>query len=181
MYQHVIGWDDVLTQLQIELINRYVLDPARLAQGRNDASSNGHFPINQNMMGGTPRNFSLNGMPFSGNNMMTNNTPMFNPMMGQYPMQMPGWSAPGGDSAAGPMRTGGMRPNNRPPMDRGARRSVSGRLSPPRGGPPRGRPSFVEGGVGTFGTSQAIEGRTMKSYNDLDAAGGAESGGALDY
>jgi len=172
---------DILTSSQIELVNRYVLDPARLAQGRNDASSNGHFPINQNMMGGTPRNFSLNGMPFGGNGMMANNPPMFSTMMNSYPMQVPAWGGPGGESAAGPMRTGGMRPSNRPPMDRGARRSISGRLSPPRGGPPRGRPSFVEGGVGTFGTSQAVEGRTMKSYNDLDAAGGAESGGALDY
>ncbi|GAB7342709.1 hypothetical protein MBLNU457_g0860t1 [Dothideomycetes sp. NU457] len=173
-------WYEKLKE-DIELVNRYVLDPARLAQGRNDASSNGHFPINQNMMGGTPRNFSLNGMPFGGNGMMGSNPPMFNTMMDSYPMQMPGWSGPGGDSAAGPMRTGGMRSSNRPPMDHGARRSISGRLSPPRGGPSRGRPSFVEGGVGTFGTSQAVEGRTMKSYNDLDAAGGAEGGGALDY
>ena len=160
--------------IQLELINRYILDPARLAQGRNDASSNGHFPVSQTMMGGTPRNFSLNAMPV-GNGFMPGAPPMFNPAMGQYPMQMPPMMASHG---AGPIR------NARGPggFDRNPRRSLSGRLSPPRGGVGRGRPNFMEGGVGTFGTSQAVEGRTMKSYNDLDAAGGGNAGnGALDY
>ena len=88
----------------------------------------------------------------------------------------------------------GPRANGPRNFDRGVRRSVSGRLSPPvRGGAGRGRPGFtVEGGVGSFGPSQAVEGRTMKSYNDLDAAvgggsgggggaGSAQGGGGLDY
>ena len=127
------------------------------------------------MMGGTPRNFSLNAMP-AGNNFMPGPPPIFNPAMGQYPMQMPPLMG-GPNHGVGPMR------NSRGPgaFDRNPRRSISGRLSPPRGGAGRGRPNFMEGGLGTFGTSQAIEGRTMKSYNDLDAAGGNSGGGALDY
>ena len=166
--------------LQLELVNRYVLDPARLAQGRNDASSNGHFPLNQALMSGTPRNFTLGGPPF-GSNFASGAPPVFNPMMGQYAPQMPPAYLSGG--GVGPMRNG-MRMNNgrnAGPYERGPRR-MSGRLSPPRGGGAgRGRPMFVEGGVGTFGTSQAVEGRTMKSYNDLDAAGGNTGGDALDY
>ena len=69
------------------------------------------------------------------------------------------------------------------PYDRpGGRRNTGGRLSPPRGNMSRGRPSYTEGGIGTFGGAQAIEGRTMKSYNDLDAAGTSQQGGGeLDY
>lgn len=87
------------------------------------------------------------------------------------------------------MRMGGVR-GGPMPYDKGGRRPMNGnsnnnnagRLSPPRGLPPRGgRPSFTEGGIGTFGGAQAVEGRTMKSYNDLDAAGGNQNGSALDY
>lgn len=169
----------------LELVNRYVLDPSRLAQGRNDANSNGHFPINNSMMGGTPRNFTLNG-PVMGGGVLPGATPgIFNPMIGQFPLPVPGaWPMPGADGGIGPMRNG-MRPLNvrgPVPYDRGMRRNNSGRLSPPRGsGMGRTRPGFVEGGVGTFGGSQAVEGRTVKSYNDLDAAGGGQGGGALDY
>lgn len=108
---------------------------------------------------------------------------MFNPFLGQFPVGMPpAWGMPGGDHSAGPMRNG-MRGNNARapgPYDRGPRRSMSGRLSPPRGGAGRGRNAFVEGGIGTFATGSAVEGRTMKSYNDLDAAGG-DKGQELDY
>ncbi|KAF2151351.1 hypothetical protein K461DRAFT_295412 [Myriangium duriaei CBS 260.36] len=169
----------------LELVNRYVLDPSRLAQGRNDANSNGHFPINTTMMSGTPRNFTLNGNMMGGGMLPSAPPGMFNPMMGQYPMALPpGWPLPGADGGVGPMRNGMRPPNVRGPLpyDRGVRRNNGGRLSPPRGGGPgRGRPNFVEGGVGTFGGSQAVEGRTVKSYNDLDAAGGEQGGGALDY
>ncbi|KAG9668553.1 hypothetical protein KCU95_g17936, partial [Aureobasidium melanogenum] len=178
-------WYDKLKE-DIELVNRYVLDPARLAQGRNDASSNGHFPVNNNMPTGTPRNFSLNNMPFFNNGM-----PMpgaggpagFNPFVpGQFPLTMPGWNMQGGDRGAGPMRTGGMRTTNARapgPYDRGMRveprRSISGRLTPPRRG------MFMEGGEHTVGPRQAVEGRTMKSYNDLDAAGSAGGAEELNY
>ncbi|KAF4552337.1 Hypothetical protein D9617_10g073180 [Elsinoe fawcettii] len=168
----------------LETINRYVLDPSRLAQGRNDAASNGHFPIQNAQIMGTPRNFSLNGGPV-GNGFINQNPGMFNPMMGQYPMTVANtWSMSGGDGGVGPMRSN-MRMNARgpAPYDRGGPRRNNGRLSPPgRGGMGRGRPSFTEGGIGTFGSAQAVEGRTMKSYNDLDAANtGQQGGGELDY
>jgi hypothetical protein len=177
----------MLTIIQIELVNRYVLDPARLAQGRNDASSNGHFPVNNNMPTGTPRNFSLNNMPFFNNGMpmpSAGGPPGFNPFVpGQFPLTMPGWNMQGGDRGAGPMRTGAMRTNNARapgPYDRGGmrvepRRSISGRLTPPRRG------MFMEGGEHTVGPRQAVEGRTMKSYNDLDAAGSAGGAEELNY
>lgn len=139
-------------------------------------------------MSGTPRNFSLNGMaPFNGNFMpgAMSGPPqggMFNPFMGQYPVTIPpAWGMPGADHSTGPMRSGMRMSNARAPgpYDRGPRR-MSGRLSPPRGGAGRGRGSFMEGGVGTFGSGSAVEGRTMKSYNDLDAAGG-DKGQELDY
>lgn len=143
-------------------------------------------------MTGTPRNFSLNNMAF-GNNMMAGGMPpgispaMFNPFMGQHPVAMPpAWAMAGAEhGGAGPMRSG-MRTNNARalgPYDRAPRRSVGGRLSPPRnGGGGRGRGGmFMEGGVGTFGTAQSVEGRTMKSYNDLDATSGDQGGGELNY
>ena len=69
-------------------MNRYVLDPSRLAQGRNDASSNGHFPINNMMPSGTPRGFNLN-MAHYGNGQMSMANPMsFNPMLGQFGVGM---------------------------------------------------------------------------------------------
>ena len=133
-------------------------------------------------MGGTPRNFSLNAVGY-GNNMVPGAPPVFNPFMGQYPVAAPpGFMMGGAEHGAGPMRSG-MRMNNARapgPYDRGPRR-MSGRLSPPRGGAGRGRPTFMEGGVGTFNTSAAVEGRTMKSYNDLDAAGANQGSGELDY
>lgn len=125
---------------------------------------------------------------------------MFNPMMtGQYPMAVPpGWPMPGIDGGVGPIRNGMRGPNMRgsAPYDRGGRRGNNGRSSPPRVGPGgvpgRGRPNFTEGGIGTFSGSQAVDGRTVKSYTDLDAAGGggagngsgggdAGGGGGLDY
>ena len=165
----------LLISLQLELVNRYVLDPSRLAQGRNDANSNGHFPVNTSM-NSTPRNFTLNGS-MMGNGIVPG---IFNPML-QYPPGVgPPWPMPGMNGGVGPMRTGMRGPGARPgPYDRRGPPRGGGR-SPPRGLPPGGRNSFVEGGVGTF-SSQAVEGRTMKSYNDLDAAGGSSGGAALDY
>ncbi|KAF2226602.1 hypothetical protein BDZ85DRAFT_230087 [Elsinoe ampelina] len=175
------------TKEDLETINRYVLDPSRLAQGRNDAASNGHFPIQNAQIMGTPRNFSLNSGAQMGNGFLPQAPPgVFNPMMGQYPMTVANtWSMQGPDGGIGPMRNG-MRMNARgpAPYDRGGPRRNNGRLSPPgRGGMPgRGRPNFTEGGIGTFGGAQAVEGRTMKSYNDLDAANtGQQGGGELDY
>ncbi|GAB7357054.1 hypothetical protein MBLNU459_g7874t1 [Dothideomycetes sp. NU459] len=166
----------------IELVNRYVLDPSRLAQGRNDASSNGHFPVN-NIPTGTPRNFSLNNLGFGHASAVALGNPLsgapgFAPFMGQYGMPSQPWGMQGGDRGAGPMRNGMRMNNNRAPGPydrREPRRSISGRLTPPRRG------MFQEGGEHTFGPKQAVEGRTMKSYNDLDAAGEAQGGEELNY
>jgi hypothetical protein len=135
------------------------------------------------MATGTPRNFSLGGLPFFSHGMGMPNAagpPGFNPFVGgQFPVAMAGWGMQTGDrGGSGPMRTGGLRGNNARapgPYDRGgmrgeARRSISGRLTPPRRG------MFMEGGEHTVGPRQAVEGRTMKSYNDLDAAAGSTGG-----
>jgi hypothetical protein len=93
---------------------------------------------------------------------------------------------PGDDDrhGGGPMRRGGGRFNNRtggpydrPPRDqRNARWNPSGRLTPPRGNglPGRlgGNPRFTEGGAATVGPREAVQGRSLKSYEDLDAADG---------
>lgn len=88
----------------------------------------------------------------------------------------------------GLMRRGGGRfTNNRPsgPYDRQARDSRNmrwnggGRLTPPRGGTGRvgGRPSFADaGGAATVGPREAVQGRSLKSYEDLDAVGTGGSG-----
>jgi hypothetical protein len=71
-------------------------------------------------------------------------------------------------------RTGGKDQRNQ-------RWNASGRLSPPPRNAPMGRPMgpprFGEGGAGP---REAVQGRSLRSYEDLDAAG---SGGAdsLDY
>lgn len=88
----------------------------------------------------------------------------------------------------GAMRHGGGRfTNNRPsgPYDRQARDSRNmrwnggGRLTPPRVGAGRsgGRPSFADaGGAATVGPREAVQGRSLKSYEDLDAVGTGGSG-----
>ncbi|KAK3059922.1 hypothetical protein LTS18_009752 [Coniosporium uncinatum] len=82
---------------------------------------------------------------------------------------------------SGPMRRGGGRMvNNRPPGPN-VRWNSSGRLSPPRGG--GGRPGggrFPDAtGAAVMGPREAVQGRSLKSYEDLDAAGG--SVGELNY
>lgn len=91
------------------------------------------------------------------------------------------------------MRVSG--PYDRPPRDsRNARWNgggMGGRLTPPGARPAGGRgrgPSFADGGVGGMsatGPREAVMGRTVKSYEDLDAVGGAAGGGGggggLDY
>src|ERR1700760_2009014 len=72
--------------LQLQLVNRYVLDPAHIAPSRSDANSNGHFPMGNHIAAGTPRGFNLANMPFG----LANNGPqngfnlqtLFNPAMG---------------------------------------------------------------------------------------------------
>lgn len=132
------------------------------------------------MASGTPRGFNLNAMAYH-----HNQVPMINPM-GFNPIPfgaMPAFGLPGDHrGGVGPMRNN-MRVNSRASgpydnrgMGREPRRSISGRLTPPRS-----RGIFMEGGEHTLGPKQAVEGRTMKSYNDLDAAGGNGGSTELDY
>ncbi len=91
------------------------------------------------------------------------------------------------------MRRGGARYNNpRPgPYDRRVPRygGNNGRLSPPlrgmtmggRGGGGAGGGKWGDGAGGqTVGPREAVQGRSLKSYEDLDAVGGS-AGGELNY
>jgi hypothetical protein len=96
----------------------------------------------------------------------------------------------------GPMRrTGTNRFGQRPPgpYDRpnkdarngGRGWNAGGRLTPPRGGGQGGRGQILNrfsdgGGAAAMGPREAVQGRSLKSYEDLDAAGGSGTG-ALDY
>ena len=206
---------NVLTGAQLWLVNAYVLDPARIAPSRSDATSNGHFPLNvgQNHAG-TPRGFSLANMPYMGNN---GPVPAGFPGMGMMGMGGPtGWGSGGNMMGElhqpGAMRRGG-RFNQRPgPYDRrgggggggGGRygNASNGRLSPVRGmslggrvpgmagAPfvPAGHPAAAMVGAGFpdantgagMAPREAVQGRSLKSYEDLDAVGGG-GGGELNY
>lgn len=126
---------------------------------------------------GTPRGFNLANMSIMPGNGMQNG--MFNPALGN-------WDPTSMDDRhqAGPNRRGGHRFNNRTgPYDRQNRdgrnrpNAAGGRLTPPpRGGRP-GQPRFGDGGPGPV---QSTQGRSIKSYEDLDAVGGG-GGGELNY
>ena len=166
-------------------MNSYVLDPAHIAPFRSDANSNGHFPMANHGQMGTPRSFNLGGAVFGGNGQL--NAMQMNQILTTYGSQ-PQWSMGDGDRGAGPLRTGGQRYNNRTagPYDRNGGKNGrdarwgsnnSGRLSPPRGGKPM-HARFSDGGAGP---REAVQGRTMKSYEDLDAASASNTTAALDY
>jgi hypothetical protein len=88
----------------------------------------------------------------------------------------------GDDDRHGPNRRNNRFNNNRaagpydrPPKDaRNQRWNNNGRLTPPRGiaGRMGGNPRFTEGGAATVGPREAVQGRSLKSYEDLDAADG---------
>lgn len=127
------------------------------------------------------------------------------PTFGNHAVQVPGgWSGGtpimmegGGMHQPGPVRRGGGRfqTNRSGPYDRRQPRygGDNGRLSPPRGAfggmtgmPVGGRMGSGGGkwgdgaGAQTVGPREAVQGRSLKSYEDLDAvAGGA--GGELNY
>jgi hypothetical protein len=122
---------------------------------------------------GTPRGFNLAsmnmGMPGNGMNIGG----MFNPAMGNWDP-----NAPHDDRQSGPMRRGGGRFNNNRtgPYDRqnrDGRNRSNGRLTPP---PRGGRPGAQRYGDGGPGPVQSTQGRSIKSYEDLDAVGGGGSG-----
>lgn len=169
--------------MQILLVNTYVLDPAHIAPSRSDANSNGHFPMGNQHVAGTPRGFNLANMPFvAGNNSVQNgfNLPAyFNPALSGG-----NWDPSFNQDdrhQAGPMRRGGGRYNNRSgPYDRNQRDGRNGRYNggngrltpPPRGGRVGGGGRFGDGGPGPV---QSTQGRSIKSYEDLDAVGNGES------
>jgi hypothetical protein len=160
-----------------------VLDPAHIAPSRSDANSNGHFPVNNHAPVGTPRGFNLANMPAG-----------FNMSQFQAFLSQSGLSSvdnPDERHAAGVQRRQGGRFNSRAagPYDRNNTQSrhqrwnSSGRLTPP----PRGSGLGVQRGGnaqfserGTVGPREAVQGRTLRSYEDLDAVSGAGNG-ELDY
>ncbi|KAK8049024.1 Zinc finger protein [Apiospora phragmitis] len=173
---------DWLDQIKHEfnLINAYVLDPAHIAPSRTDANSNGHFPpSNGQTQQGTPRGFNLHNFtmnnvmpPFPGFPGLPGMPPLFT---GGHPMQAPGWNAGGDDRGAGPIRRGGgpggNRFNNRSgPYDR---RQQPGRWGQDGQGAGRGRGGAGRWGDGAAGGAavgprEAVQGRSLKSYEDLD-------------
>ncbi|KAK3497961.1 uncharacterized protein B0T23DRAFT_403028 [Neurospora hispaniola] len=193
-------WLDKLKE-EIALVNAYVIDPAHIAPSRTDANSNGHFPpSNGQQPTGTPRGFNLQN--YAMNSML--NFPGF-PIPSMFPNMMnagamagaaSNWHAAGGDDrtgAGGPIRRGGhmggaggrfqsrtgpydRRPNPRYPggMDGG----MAGRG---RGvGGPTNRWGDGAAGNAAMGPREAVQGRTIKSYEDLDATAGG-NGGELNY
>ncbi|KAI4601644.1 hypothetical protein KJ359_011775 [Pestalotiopsis sp. 9143b] len=183
-------WLESLKQ-EFDLINAYVLDPSHIAPSRTDANSNGHFPpSNGQNQQGTPRGFNLQN--FSMNNMMPPfpgfpGLPGMPPLFQQGGMQAAGWNAGGDDRGVGPVRRGGVGMNGRfnntrtGPYDR---RQPQGRWGQDGGG--RGR-----GGVGRWGDGaapggaamgprEAVQGRSLKSYEDLDHVAGG-GGSELNY
>ncbi|KAK3337262.1 hypothetical protein B0T19DRAFT_66567 [Cercophora scortea] len=191
-------WLDKLKE-EFELINAYVIDPAHIAPSRTDSNSNGHFPpSNGQQPTGTPRGFNLQNYAMNG----VLNFPGF-PMAAMFPPNMmganpvgaaPGWHAPGGDDrGAGPIRRGGPAgggpgrfQNRAGPYDRrqNPRWGSDGGMSGAMGG--RGRPGpanrWGDGAAGgaAMGPREAVQGRTIKSYEDLDQVSGG-GGGELNY
>ncbi|TVY48807.1 Zinc finger protein [Lachnellula occidentalis] len=173
-----------------DLINTYVIDPAHIAPSRSDANSNGHFPpANGHMPAGTPRGFNLQNFGMNGMPPMQGFGPPgnFPPFMAGHAVQAPlGW--PAGDGRGGPVRRGGRQfPTSRTgPYDRQPRNqrwgSDTGRLSPPpgarRGGLASGGGRWGDGAAGgaAVGPREAVQGRSLKSYEDLDAVAGGGSG-----
>lgn len=98
-------------------------------------------------------------------------------MFGQA-MGVPGVWAPGA-AGVGPMRT-----NNRAFMQNGGYRMPGPYARNGRGRGPsmsNGRPmGMMEGGAATMGPNEAVVGRSLRSYEDLDADKG-EGTGELNY
>lgn len=199
-----------IIRTDVSLVNTYVLDPAHIAPSRSDANSNGHFPLNNHVPTGTPRGFQLNqqfpmgfpmgaGMPQpmgGGPGMpgMWTPTGQAVPMPAGWGQGMPAYAA-----GAGPMRNmgrnampvggagmngfGGARmPGPYARMDgRGRMPSMSGARPGMGGGPMMGMGmGRMEGGAGAMGPVESVQGRQMRSYEDLDADKG-EGTGELNY
>ncbi|PTB47179.1 uncharacterized protein TrAFT101_003385 [Trichoderma asperellum] len=177
-------WLDGLKQ-EFELINAYVSDPAHIAPSRTDANSNGHFPPTSGQSAsGTPRGFNLQN--FSMNGVM--GMPGFPMGPGNFPslfagMQASNWNSAGDDRSGGPVRRGGMSGGRggyrSAPYDRrGGNRWDGG------GGRHRNGGSRWGDGAGAAAAAprEAVQGRSLKSYEDLDQVSGGGNGGAeLNY
>ncbi|KAI0457690.1 hypothetical protein F5B21DRAFT_462735 [Xylaria acuta] len=180
-------------QQEFDLINAYVLDPAHIAPSKTDANSNGHFPpASGQTQQGTPRGFNLQNFTMNNmNNMMTAfpgfpNIPGM-PLFAGNTMQAGGWNTAGDERGSGPIRRNGpggaSRFHNRTgPYDR---RQQQGRWGQdgPSGGRGRGGPGrWGDGAPGgaAVGPREAVQGRSLKSYEDLDHSPGG-GGGELNY
>ncbi|KAK3995475.1 serrate RNA effector molecule [Cladorrhinum sp. PSN332] len=193
---------------EFELINAYVVDPAHIAPSRTDANSNGHFPANNGQQPtGTPRGFNLQQYAVNGMlNFPQFPIPMFGAnMMGASQMNAAaggGWQNAGGDDrGTGPIRRGGSQggggryQNRAGPYDRrqnprwsgggqdgsGGGNPGGGRGRNGSGGGPANR--WGDGGApggAAMGPREAVQGRTLKSYEDLDQVSGG-GGGELNY
>ncbi|KAI0890429.1 uncharacterized protein GGS22DRAFT_177303 [Annulohypoxylon maeteangense] len=183
-------WLDGMKQ-EFDLINAYVLDPAHIAPSRTDANSNGHFPpSNGQTQQGTPRgfnlqNFTMNNMvpPFPG---FPGIPPMPTLFAGGHGVQAAGWNAGGEERGTGPIRRGGANAgrfqNRTGPYDR---RQQQGRWGQDGQGAGRGRGGAGRWGDGAAGGAavgprEAVQGRSLKSYEDLDHVAGG-GGGELNY
>ena len=117
------------------------------------------------------------------------------PQFGNHTVQPPqGWPMNNGINGAGdgmhqggPMRRGGARFNSRQqgPYDRRQqpRFGSDGRLTPMVNGNPMNRRGgysgggkWGDGGAQTVGPREAVQGRTLKKYDDLDAVEGSAAG-----
>lgn len=162
----------------VQLVNTYVLDPAHIAPSRSDANSNGHFPVGNNVPTGTPRGFSL------GQHM-----PMGFPMQPGMGAGMFGASPGMGMPAFGAMVMPGMMQGGAGPMRQHGGRGMmnGGRMGGPYArndgrGRMMGRPGMGgEGGAGAMGPQEAVAGRSLRSYEDLDGAKTEDKGVELDY
>ncbi|KAK4507859.1 hypothetical protein PRZ48_001594 [Zasmidium cellare] len=171
---------------EVELVNTYVLDPAHIAPSRSDANSNGHFPLNNHVPTGTPRGFQLNQqfpMGFSMPPGMAAGQPPMTPMFPQgQPVGMPGmWAGQPPMVGVGPMRNNGRSygMNGGYRMPGPYQRNGRGRMPSMSGGRP-GMMGMMEGGAATMGPNEAVVGRSLRSYEDLDADKG-EGTGELNY
>ncbi|KAF2403992.1 hypothetical protein EJ06DRAFT_470847 [Trichodelitschia bisporula] len=177
----------------VTLVNSYVLDPSHIAPSRSDANSNGHFPISGHVTTGTPRGFNLSmsmGLPMNVPGAPT--SVQMAAYLAQHGINPP-WGAPGFDddrNGPGPRRNGNrFAPRGPPgPYDRASKDSrnmrwapgaVPGRLTPPRAGARPVNPRFADTAPGP---GPGALGRSLKSYEDLDAAASSNGGtGELDY
>lgn len=155
------------------------MDPSHIAPSRTDANSNGHFPpSNGQSSSGTPRGFNLQN--FTMNGMMGGGMPGFPMAPGNFSpmfanMQSGSWNPMDERSGGGPIRRGGMgggRGQYRPgPYDRrGGNRFDGGRNR-------NGGSRWGDGAGGAAGgPREAVQGRSLKSYEDLDQVSGGGSG-----